>query len=975
MVKRIIAICFLISGIAGILYQVLWIRLLSLAFGGVTVVVAGVASIFLLGLSLGAYIGGRLADFSYRKNTNYIFRFYFVIEVLTAVLGVVCWKVFYSLAYTSGEWRYYLAAGLLLTQTLIMGATWPAMFKILLGLGSPWRIIGRVSFLNTLGAAGGAFLASFLLIANIGLTGSLYLALLLNFAAGGGVLLVSFLGVKKEINILAKEDAKETNTRLLEGNPVFKVYLALFIGGFVGMSLEIFWMRTFGLIIGSSIYAFSLVLTIILLGLAFGGLVVEKVKSNLSFNSLKTLLLLEALFLLVGMIILTQEPTMLVSWGSFATKTFLRTQIFNSFLVAIVVFIPSLLSGMILPGGVIILKSHFGQAGRSSGFSYLINTLGAVLGGILAATWILPTLGLRSGFVSLGGVLGALSIFLYLIEKFYKRAFFYLAILGLVGFLAIKNWNNLDMASGGFLYGRAVLGPTSGLKMLSYNDGKEASVMAVSRNGVTMLRINGKVDASNDAADMGTQIVLGHIPAFLTAKPQKVLVIGLGSGITAGALAKHKNVEKLFVSEIEPEVVEVAKNYFSAENYRVLDNPKTHLSIGDGRNYLLTTDELFDIITSEPSNPWIAGEGNLFTKEFFELGKDRLTQDGVFFQWLYLYNLRPSEVKSIVKTFSEVFPYTQIWTSTNTVDLFLAGKKEPFILSGDRFRELLVDPGVGESLSRQGYDSEVNLLSLLLADDAKVRILGQDSVINSDLRPILEYRAPYGFHGNFLSRNFEMLLDLTKGDENLLSIEGLTKSELEKLDKAREARKFLVRARKTLVDGNLDASIQLAEEGYSIYDEPSLKGFLSELYRSKADDLPVSEATSYYEKAIEYSPNHYSSYLSLIQAYFAQKKKTEVEELIVQAKEKFPWSGSILMYEGILAGMVEDFPRSEELFLKARDLEPDNLVIYNNLANLYYQNGQKEKAVDTWRESLRINPNQPNIRQKLTLTVNFLKLR
>lgn len=926
---------FFVSGASGIIYQILWVRQLSLVFGGVTLVIASVTSVILLGLAVGAWLGGKLAD----KFVNQA-KFYLLVEVSTAVLGVINWW---------GLSRFNLvAAGLVLLQAVVMGMTWPLMFKLLLGRSDDWRVAGNVSLVNILGASSGAIVAGYLLLANWGLPETLVVAVGANLVAG---LAVGLLAGRQTIMANSQPTSRLSAVKVNR----YWLVLVLFFAGSVGMALEMVWLRLFALIVGGSVYAFSLVLALVLLGLALGGLVSRKI--NLSQISLGWLLWLEAGLILTGLLLAPQLPHWLVGWYQRYGNTFWPAQGMRLVLVSSVVLLPSLISGTILPLGVSLVKSSWDEAGSKAGWVYFLNTLGAVSGGWLGAVVLVPQIGLNWSLVVLAGVLVSLALVRV-------RPVAVLALLVLMSWWGLKNWNKLELVAGAFLYGPPVLDQAANYKLLFYQDGREATISVIEHQGTKILKLNGKADASNDQ-DMGTQAVLGHVPVLLHQNPKRVLVIGLGSGVTAGAISRHSRVGKLVVAEIEPAVVEAARTYFKEENYEVLDNPKLELVINDARNYLLDTDESFEVITSEPSNPWQAGENNLFTREFFELGKSRLTPDGVFFQWLHLYNLRPEEVKSIAKTFTSVFPYVQVWTSTNPLDLFLAGKTEPFILNWDRFQEALSHGGVRASLARRGFSDEIRLFSLLWSGNNKIREWAQDGELNTDQQPILEFRAPYGLYQDTAAANFDWLLNLHQADESLLPIVNQPREAKDDLDRARKARRVLVEAAKTSAEGNLDAATALAETGLEVDpNAPSLKRILAKMY---AD-------INNFERAIGLNPGYYPAYTGLAAVYLQTEQKEAAEALLADAVNRFAWSGELLMYQGILAGMNEDWTLAEDKLTQALELEPNNFLIHNNLANLYLQQGDRQRAIQHWRASLKLKPNQASISGKISLTENFLRL-
>lgn len=977
MKKQIIfSLVFFLSGFSAIIYELLWIRLLALSFGGVTLITAVIASLFLSGLALGAFWGGKFIDrFSAKNFFRKIFAFYAGIEFLIGILGILNWQLFSFFSATPGIWRYYTAPAMVFLQALVIGITWPTMFKLLVKINhqSSWGgLAGKLTFLNTIGGAAASFFSGYLLLVNFGVKGTFWLAFLGNFLVA---LLMLFFArrVRSDKTVSTTSIISEKSEPRLKNTSSNQFWLILFLlglTGFIGMAFEIFWLRCFALIVGGTIYSFTLILTVILFGLALGGLIFNRLVKQGNFMTLLQFIWFEALFIFIGIIFLSKLPYFLVAWYQRTGRTLLQSHLIRITFLSLVVLVPSIFSGMVLPLGISLFKDSFERTGTKSGLAYFVNTFGSVLGGFLGAVFLLPSLGLQVGMVLLTAIFGFTACLLYFLNKFFIKGFLSLIILLIFGCWAVLSWDKEDLASGAYLYGSSVLGKASGFQLLSYEDGQEATITIVLYQGIKTLRNNGKADAS-DKDDMGTQAILGHLPVLLHPNPKKVLVIGLGGGVTAGAVSQHQEVETITVVEIEPKVAEAAKKYFPEVNNNVLGNPKTKLVIGDARNYLLETDNKFEVITSQPSNPWIVGEANLFTKEFFEIGKKKLTENGIFFQWLDLYNLRSSEVKSIIATFSSVFPYFEIWTSTDPVDIFLAGKLTPFRPSWDRFSKALTEARVRESLLEIGLTEETGLFSLLWVQGQAADKLFQGGEINTDSKPLLEYRAPYGLYQNTLPENFH-LLSANFQKEEALQIEGLSIKSQEKIQKARQARKLFVQALEKKELGDRKQAIALTEEGLKQDNQSlQLKHLLAQLYFDQAN---TTGDIASYEKALKLDEKHYQALINLISSYLEKNSKDKALELIKIGQQQFPWSGEILMYEGILAGMEEDWSRSEELLKKAKSKEPGNILIYNNLAHLYYRQVRRDLAIKEWEASLKLKPDQTQIKQMLSVAKRMYTL-
>ena len=314
------------------------------------------------------------------------------------------------------------------------------------------------------------------------------------------------------------------------------------------------------------------------------------------------------------------------------------------------------------------------------GLVYAVNTLGAILGALLAGFALIPWLGLHDT-IRVVAVLTAVAGAAIAVVARPSTSWLALglAVVVCAGAWVVPSWNPLLLSSGAYKYAPSLRGPdletalTAG-ELPYYREGSTGTVAVRRLAGTMSLSIDGKVDAS-DAADMLTQRMLAHVPLLLHPAPKKAAILGLGSGVTLGSALTH-GLERAVVLEISPEVVE-ASRFFEAANHRALQNPATRLVVGDGRTHLLLGDEQYDVIVSEPSNPWMAGIASLFTQEFFEVAKSRLAPGGVLCQWAHTYDISDADLRSIVATFLSVFPNGTLWL-VGEADVLLIGSTEPF---------------------------------------------------------------------------------------------------------------------------------------------------------------------------------------------------------------------------------------------------------------------------------------------------------
>jgi Flp pilus assembly protein TadD/predicted membrane-bound spermidine synthase len=400
---------------------------------------------------------------------------------------------------------------------------------------------------------------------------------------------------------------------------------------------------------------------------------------------------------------------------------------------------------------------HEGSAGRDAARVYTANTLGAICGALAAGFVLIPALGLRATFQStaIAAALGGAGCLMMVLQRPRRRAILGagVAIAAMAAILTLPPWDRELLASGAYKYAPYIRSADleTGLRagtLEYYREGAAATVSVRSLTGVRALAIDGKVDASN-GGDMLTQRLLGLLPVALHGEAHDICVIGLGSGVTVGSALAPGTVRRADVIEISPEVVE-ASHFFDRENGGALTHPAVRLIVGDGRSHLLLTARKYDVIVSEPSNPWMSGVATLFTREFFEAARARLTTGGVLCQWAHTYDISQEDLQSIVRTFSEVFPQGTMWL-VGEADLLLIGEASADVpLRLERLAAGARTDAVAEmlaSVSIRPADAAFDLLSLYTGGPKELEQFGRGAVIQTDDRTALEYSAPRGIYG------------------------------------------------------------------------------------------------------------------------------------------------------------------------------------------------------------------------------------
>ena len=768
---------FFFSGACALIYQITWMRLFRLAMGNTVFTSAAVLTAFMAGLALGSWVAGRLAD-----RTGRPLRAYAYLEVLIGLCGLAMVPAFnaldpvYGWLYNgldgTGIWlgvgRFLASASLLALPTTLMGATLPLLSRFTTQrLASMGRDLGRLYALNTLGAALGAALTGFLLVPALGVQTTLW-------AAAGGNLLIGALAFALPDASSARVPADEPSAELRtsassveSSKPApnrgdMAALWALGLTGFASMIYEVSWTRTLSLLIGSSVYAFTLMLVAFICGLGLGSMVLAGWIDRRA-RLFRTLALLE---LAVGLTALLVEPLFgllplavveLVNRyaGSFGLLHL------SEFLMAFgLMFLPTFAAGGIFPAAAKLYTRHLATVGKSVGDAYAANTLGAVLGAFAGGFLLIPLIGVQASILAATTLNIGLGIYFLWRDGLLSRPLFRVLAPGLLLLpLAVSRlpaWDVALLNSAPYLYagqyqsaarlaGKGVAHAMGQDRRLLYaEEGMTATVTVWDLRGERFMRVNGKVVASSQGKDLRSHSLLAHLPLLLHEDPQQVLIIGLGCGISLGAAQRHP-VTAIDCVELSPEVVE-ATELFSEVNQDALADPRTRVIVGDGRNHLALSQNRYDVIISQPSSLWIAGMADLFTREFFHDCRQKLAPGGLVGIWLQAYALEPEDVQTIVATFADAFPHVALWELMPGIDYLLVGSAAPVEVGLEQFATRLERPGVQRDLAHSGGGGAFDLLCSYVMGNQGIQKLAGDAPLNTDDNARLEFAAPRGLY-------------------------------------------------------------------------------------------------------------------------------------------------------------------------------------------------------------------------------------
>jgi len=766
--RTLLYLIFFISGFCGLCYEVIWGREFHLVLGNTTYAVSAVLASFMAGLAGGSYFFGRLCDASRSPLALYAY-----LEFGIGLFGLVflwiaaAYKALFVFAYpflsSAGvEFAFKFASSLamIIIPTTLMGATFPVMARIvLMNVGDRGGQIGLIYFLNSLGGALGCVVSGFYMIEEFGVEFSLNIVAMLNILCGIVSLAIARYADEEVPRVVVgdeKSASSEASVFRYSGEKI--IFRLFFISGFSSMIFEVAWTRFLILIIGSSTYSFSLMLFTFILFLAVGSLLMSRFADGFSepLAAFGACLIFLGSYIAVTMPYYDSLPVRLIETYSGANLSYVVFMTLNFLICAVVMAVPALAFGATFPIAVRCVSMGLADRGALVGKLYSVNTVGCIAGSLCAGLFILPALGLRASLafgVTLILVAGAAAITASVSTGTKAAPRFLAAVAALVmAFVVVLSpgWDSKILNIGSF-YRKAgatadsVKKEVEKYRTLYYREGVSSTVYVFEdlADGEISLKINGKTDGSTSKYDMITQKFIGLIPMLKAVSPKKALVIGLGTGNTLGMLTKFKSLEKIVCIEISPEVIEAAKCFRDSYDSYSTDR-RVSIIVADARSYMLANGEKYDVIISEPSNPWIAGISSLYTTEFFSLCRERIAPGGSMLAWIQIYESSSDVFKLMLRTFISQFPESELWYNCSG-DIFAvwSEKREEPLKAIPRYYKKITDvPEIAGSVKKAGFTSEVSFAGLFFMTGGQLHKFVGDGVLNSDNFQSLEFEAP-----------------------------------------------------------------------------------------------------------------------------------------------------------------------------------------------------------------------------------------
>src|SRR5438034_476938 len=784
------------SGCAALIYEIVWFQLLQLVIGSSAVSLGLLLAAYMGGLCVGSAVLPRLL--SARWNP---LRVYACLELGVGAFGIA---ILFGLPFIGRVFagatpgmaalvaRGAVSAVCLVPPTLLMGASFPAIARWVEGTSKPIAWMGALYSANVAGAVVGCVVAGFYLLRVYDMAIATYAAVALNVS----VALISFLASRSEAS--AYQARAPRHHPFPKGEGRWLIYIVIALSGATALGAEVVWTRLLSLLLGATVYTFSIILAVFLMGLwagsGAGALLVRRTRQP-------RLVLAGCQIVLAASVtgtayIMTHvlpywpvDPWLSLNpWFNFDLDVFrtIRT-----------IFLPTLLWGASFPLAMASAVTEGQDPARLSGEIYAANTAGSIGGALAFSLLLIPAIGTKACeqlLIGLAAAAAVVAVTSYLWAMRTRRTAIALAATvagtGMVAAGLISTVSDIPWQV--IAYGRRVAPILRGLDLSSeaqplfVGEGMNSSVVITDRAGQRFFYVSGKSEASSALLDMRLQRMMGHLPALIHRQPRSVLVVGFGAGVTAGSFVQYPEVESIVMCELQPIIPPAADEFFGSENYAVLADHRTRMIYDDARHFISTTPEKFDVITTDPIHPWVKGTSALYSKEYFELVRSHLNHGGVAAQWLPLYESDEETVKTQLATFFDVFPDGTVWSNYlngDGYDLVLVGGLDLRSINIDDMQQRLERTGysgVAASLAETGFDSAFDLIGSYAgrASDLAPTLSGAE--INRDLNMRLQYVAGWGLNSVSSAQIYRELLSYRKFPEDLLTGTG------ERMDALRE---------------------------------------------------------------------------------------------------------------------------------------------------------------------------------------------
>ncbi len=1000
MAKIIILIAFFLSGVTGLLYEIVWVRIFGLIFGNTTLALSAVLAAFMMGLASGSLVLGRIAD-----RHEHPLKIYAWLEVGVGLCALfipllrVPVESFFAFIYPHAAnhatlfflLKFVVAFLLMFPATFLMGGTLPVLSRAVVrdsaqtGFG-----IGVLYGVNTLGAMAGCFVTGFVLIRVIGVANAISAGVLTNFIIAAGAYLLWRFSVAMRTAPAPERAAEE-----MPLDPQVKTVLAaIAISGFVALAYEVLWARVLVFVMTNSVYATTVMLTTMLCGIGIGSFAVGRwvdrarnlfavfgwIEIGIGCSALLAAIVLINLSWLHDRIFTIGPRTSWWTWNG--------VRFFEAFLV---MFLPALLMGASFPVAGKIAAPRLQNLGSRLGMVYFCNTLGGVAGSFLASYFFISVLGVSATITVM--VLINLLLGVYLIQYERQKLSRQFAVgFALIGVMLLVLVVRITPAT---LFTVAYSHVEKDFPLIDYREGIEGTVTVHEQikpfSRTKRIDVDGLNVAGTSFMLKTLQTLQGHIPLCLHPNPQSALQIGFGTGETSKCALRHPLTE-FKVAEISKDVLELSDVHFQKLNEGVLKHPKFDYAIVDGKNIVKYAGKLFDIVMNDGNYAVATSSASLFTKDHFENCRDRLKPGGIVSTWMTI-DLDPVDFAIVLKTFQSVFPYCALWMAPNCINkqIVLLGSVQPWQIDFQKLSERLAMPAVKKDFEAINIGSVYDFLDCFMLDHRGIADLSAAYPINTDDRPILEFSTR-----DIRSRDFCAYINLGAiaarrpwlGDmiTNLPADTALRQKIENALQRHHDATKLLLRGMVEAYQGKTHASLQTLMAGSKFIPESNLAREYfqrmdllgNELVATAALDRRNLEAQvnlsrhliglARYDEALKVlnaldamHASHPLVQYELARCYLATARIDSAKIAIEKATAALPQFVDALFLQGEIASREGAFEQAQALYEKILHLDPRMYEAHNAIGRIHRRQEQYAKAIAAFEKSLAIMEFQPAV--------------
>lgn len=959
---------YYLSGVSGLIYQIVWLRLLAEIFGNSTYALSTILAAFMAGLALGSWQGGTRIS----KSSNVI-HLYIRLELGIAVSAFLVTVLFvnysgwYAPFYSQLQHHLFLLTIiqfivcflLVAIPTALMGATVPTMAHIIITrLQSIGHDFSAMYALNTLGGMTGVVFTSFLLLEHFGLYNTVGIAVSINLLIGLGVLFLFGRGNEDDITIT--NDNKDSSLPL-RSTPSLKMWIIPIVGfstGFIAFALEILWTRSLVFHIGNTTYSFALILLMILFGIAAGSFLVQRFADRIQnkWNWVIGVLVLVAIGVFTSIPLFhtvfrgsTFTPD-LNTWGVYLVQ--------NLFKTALVVLIPSFGMGLTFPLLNALYIESINVVGKKVGTLYAWNTLGSILGSILTGFLLIPLFGISASIAGTGIMLLSVSVFIVwhtyssLIPKF-RFQLSWILVITLVGswyqivakteYPEFRSYDENDIE-----------------EVLYYGEGVAATTtIYLTKEKEKKMTVDGVLMGGDFPKAMRKQIMLADLPLLLRPDADMIYVVGLGTGITFQEFHTQKPNAQVVCAEISASVMR-GSQLFQALSTRADSEPNVHLYFEDGKNYLKFHPQHYDIISSDTMlKKGSAGNSVMYSEEYYTLCRDKLTEDGIFIQWVPLY-LSPEIHQVILNTIRDVFPHTSLWYVGDEALVHISSR-QPLKLDFSTLEQTFESEMLKTSFEQIGINSLESMLSTFLMGDTLIDSIINTGLVNSVVHPIVEFKTPRELTINPYALVIENLVNLVESAQPIsLSDQVLTTKNVNPEDKDRLL----------LYSTNFHSIMTGLMYSYAGKTKAA-KQLIASVLASNPED---SNARHYLGLSDTYPDDHIKARNLLEAGIVLREMKADSLALTMIHRNLDLNPGNLLAMneEALIYSSMGDLDQAISVAKKMISVDPSNALFHFNLG--YYQeiSGKYSDALGEYQKAKSLDPKMTTIDRRIQIVEELL---